>query len=168
MKIYRLERTQKLPISLEKAWDFFSTPLNLNEITPEDMKFEILSNIKKTDKMFEGMIINYKVSPFPLVKLRWTTEITHVEELKYFVDEQRFGPYAFWHHKHFFEKIDSKHVMMTDIVDYGIPFGFVGRIANSILIESKLNEIFDFRYRKLESHFGNSKLIIPKPKLKAI
>ncbi len=155
MKVYRLKKTQVLPITMEEAWDFFSTPLNLQEITPDDMNFNILSDIRG-EKMYSGQIINYKVQPFPLVSMRWTTEITHVEEGKYFVDEQRFGPYAFWHHKHFFEEVPGG-VLATDIVDYAIPFGFIGRIANSILVKRKLDHIFDFRYQKLEEVFGKVK-----------
>ena len=152
MKIYQLKRTQVLPISLDEAWDFFSTPLNLDAITPDDMGFEILTDLEGK-KMFQGMIINYKVSPFPFVKLRWTTEITHVEDKKYFVDEQRFGPYAFWHHKHFFEETEGG-VLMTDIVDYGLPLGPLGRLGNSILVDSKLNHIFNHRYNAIEKHFS--------------
>lgn len=152
MKIYQLKRTQVLPISLDEAWDFFSTPLNLNAITPDDLGFEILTDLKGK-KMFQGMIINYKVSPFPFVKLRWTTEITHVEDKKYFVDEQRFGPYAFWHHKHFFEETEGG-VLMTDIVDYGLPLGPLGRLGNSILVHSKLNHIFNHRYTAIQNHFS--------------
>ena len=116
------------------------------------MGFEILTDLEGK-KMFQGMIINYKVSPFPFVKLRWTTEITHVEDKKYFVDEQRFGPYAFWHHKHFFEETEGG-VLMTDIVDYGLPLGPLGRLGNSILVDSKLNHIFNHRYNAIEKHFS--------------
>lgn len=152
MKVYRIEKSQKLPINIERAWEFFSTPKNLQEITPSDLSFEILSDLGK-NKMYAGQIINYKVSPFPGIKLRWTTEITHVEEGKYFVDEQRFGPYAFWHHKHFFQPI-QEGVLMTDIVDYALPFGIIGRIFHPFIVRKKLNHIFDFRYQKLIEFFG--------------
>ncbi len=152
MRIYTLQREQYLPISLEKAWAFFSTPLNLNEMTPDDMAFEILTDVKGK-KMYPGMIINYKVSPFPGVKMRWTTEITHVEDLKYFVDEQRFGPYSFWHHKHFFEEVEGG-VKAIDIVDYGLPLGPLGAIAQQVFVKNKLKQIFDFRFQKMEELFG--------------
>lgn len=155
MRIYTLQREQHLPISLEKAWEFFSTPLNLNEMTPEDMSFEILTDVEGK-KMYPGMIINYKVSPFPGIKMRWTTEITHVEEFKYFVDEQRFGPYSFWHHKHFFEEVEGG-VKTTDIVDYGLPLGPLGAIAHEVFVKNKLKHIFDFRYRKMAELFGTPK-----------
>lgn len=155
MKIHRLERTQVLPISLEEAWDFFSTPLNLNEITPDDLSFDILTDIRG-QKMYPGMIINYKVSPFLGISMRWTTEITHVEEGHYFVDEQRFGPYGFWHHKHFFE-VHPDGVKMTDIVDYGLPLGPLGSIAHVLFVKRQLNHIFDFRIKKLNELFGQQK-----------
>ena len=152
MKVYRLTKTQVLPISMEEAWDFFSTPLNLQNITPEDLGFEILTDLEG-ERMYAGQIINYRVSPFPFASLRWTTEISHVEEGRYFVDEQRFGPYAFWHHKHFFEPVDGG-VKATDVVDYALPLGFLGRLAPGLFVKKKLQHIFDFRYRKLEALFG--------------
>ncbi len=158
MRIHQIKKTQILPISLDKAWDFFSTPLNLNEITPENMSFEILTDLKGV-QMYPGMIINYKVSPFLGIKLRWTTEITHVEERRFFVDEQRFGPYAFWHHKHFFEA-HEEGVLMTDIVDYGLPFGPLGEIAKLLFVERQLTEIFDYRYLKLQDLFSQKKEIV--------
>lgn len=155
MRVHRLKTEQTLPISMEEAWEFFSTPLNLNEITPPDMSFEILSNLKG-QKMYPGMIINYKVSPFLGIKLRWTTEITHVKDHAYFVDEQRFGPYAFWHHKHFFEETkDGVH--MTDIVDYGLPLGPLGEIANVVYVKNQLQHIFDYRLQKLNQLFPQTK-----------
>lgn len=151
MKVYRLEKTQKLPISLAHAWEFFSTPKNLQAITPKDLSFEILTNLD--DKMYAGQIINYKVTPFPGIKMRWTTEITHVEEEKYFVDEQRFGPYSFWHHKHFFKEIEGG-ILATDIIDYAVPFGIIGQLFETIIVRSKLEEIFNFRFGKLVEMFG--------------
>ena len=106
MKIYTLKTTQKLNIDIKTAWDFFSTPKNLQEITPDDLSFEILSDLP--DKMYPGLIIEYFIKPFPFVKFNWVTEITHVDEPKYFVDEQRFGPYKFWHHKHIFTEVEGE------------------------------------------------------------
>jgi ligand-binding SRPBCC domain-containing protein len=155
MRIHQIKKTQILPISLDEAWDFFSTPLNLNEITPENMSFEILTDLRGV-QMYPGMIINYKVSPFLGIKLRWTTEITHVADKHFFVDEQRFGPYAFWHHKHFFET-HEKGVLMTDIIDYGLPFGPFGELAKLLFVERQLTEIFDYRYLKLQDLFPQKK-----------
>lgn len=158
MKIHRLERTQILPLTLDEAWDFFSTPLNLNEITPEDMSFEILSDDLESQKMYEGMIINYVVKPIANIPLRWTTEIKHVVDKVYFVDEQRFGPYSFWHHKHFFEE-HPEGIKMTDIVDYGLPFGPLGDLAHAVFVKKKLAAIFDFRYQTLENQFPKIQVV---------
>ena len=155
MKVYRLSRTQKIPLSLEDAWSYFSSPKNLQEITPDDLKFRILTDILE-DKMYSGQIINYIVTPLLNIPMRWTTEIKHVEEGVYFVDEQRFGPYALWHHKHFIKEIKGG-VEMIDIIDYKLPFGILGRLAHPILVKRKLNEIFTYRYNKLIELFGTYK-----------
>ena len=151
MKIYRLKTIQKLPISVSKAWDFLSDPSNLKTITPPYMGFKILEG--NESKMYSGQIIKYTVTTVLGIRTGWVTEITHVEDQKYFVDEQRFGPYALWHHKHFIKEIKGG-VEMIDIVDYKLPFGFLGRLAHPILVKRKLKEIFDFRYNKLIELFG--------------
>lgn len=153
MKTYRIEFTQKIPVDLDTAWDFFSSPLNLSEITPKDMTFDVTSPNMEGIKMYPGMIITYKVSPLFGIKLNWVTEITHVKEKEYFIDEQRFGPFAFWHHNHHFETVDGG-VLMHDILHYSIGFGPIGSIANSIMVSKKINEIFNFRYKKVEELFG--------------
>ncbi|WP_293785974.1 SRPBCC family protein [uncultured Pedobacter sp.] len=153
MKTYRLEFTQKLPIDLDIAWDFFSSPMNLAEITPQNMAFDVTSpNMAKT-KMYPGLIITYKVSPLFGIKLNWVTEITHVKDKEYFIDEQRFGPFAFWHHQHHFEKIDGG-VLMRDVLHYSIGWGPIGMIANALVVKNRINEIFKFRYQKVEELFG--------------
>lgn len=154
MPVYQLKSYQKLPISLTEAWDFLSSPYNLNEITPPDMDFEITNGIQKSDKMFAGQVIVYKLKPLPFYKTEWVTEITHVSEGKYFVDEQRFGPYAFWHHQHHLKEIKNG-VEMSDTVHYKIPFGFIGSIANALFIRKKLKQIFDYRHKKLIEIFGD-------------
>ncbi|MBL7837108.1 MAG: SRPBCC family protein, partial [Bacteroidetes bacterium] len=106
MSVYQIKTSQKLPISLEKAWDFLSSPYNLKTITPPHMGFNIINGVTENDKMFAGQIIVYKLSPLPGYKTEWVTEITHVKEGEYFIDEQRFGPYALWHHKHNLKSID--------------------------------------------------------------
>lgn len=151
MKIFRLKKIQKLPIDKKTAWNFLSDPKNLKTITPERMGFDIISGANR--KMFEGQIIQYKVKPFKGVSTKWVTEITHVVDQSYFVDEQRFGPYAFWHHKHFIKEIDGG-VEMEDIIDYKLPFGFLGQLVQPILVKSKLEQIFEFRANKLEKIFG--------------
>lgn len=150
--LYSKHRTQKLPVSIEKAWDFFSDPKNLAVITPPSMGFTTLSGDER--KMFSGQIINYTITPLLGIKLQWVTEITHISENKYFVDEQRFGPYAFWHHKHFFKEIEGG-IEMEDLLHYKMPFGFLGRIAHSLLVKPKLKAIFDYREKKLTELFGS-------------
>ncbi len=154
MKIYRLHTKQNLPISLDTAWDFLSDPVNLRTITPPHMGFEILSGADK--KMFAGQIIQYYVTPMFGIKLKWVTEITHVDDKRYFVDEQRFGPYALWHHKHFLREIDGG-VEMEDIIDYKLPLGFVGRIMHKLFVGRQLKDIFKYREEKLIKLFGKHK-----------
>lgn len=153
MKIYNLHSVQKLPITLDEAWDFFSDPKNLKTITPDYMGFIIISGAEK--KMFAGQLIQYIVTPILGIKMKWVTEITHVEHKRYFVDEQRFGPYALWHHQHFFKEIDGG-IEMEDNLDYKLPFGFLGQIAYPF-VKSKIHEIFDYRRKKLIELFGEFK-----------
>lgn len=154
-KIYTLQTIQKLPISLETAWEFFSNPANLQAITPKQMGFEIISKFHGK-KMYAGQIIEYKVRPVFNIPIYWMTEITHVEPLQYFVDEQRFGPYSLWHHQHHFKAIESG-VEMTDIVHYKIPFWFLGDIANELFVKKQLEGIFNFRTLAVEQLFGKQK-----------
>lgn len=151
MKIYTLHAKQNLPISLQEAWDFLSNPKNLKTITPEYMGFHILSGADRP--MYSGQIIQYIVTPMLGIKTKWVTEITHVKDLEYFVDEQRFGPYALWHHKHFIKEIPGG-VEMDDIVDYKLPLGILGQMVHPILVKPKLQEIFEYRRKKLIKLFG--------------
>jgi ligand-binding SRPBCC domain-containing protein len=148
--IYRLERVQKIPVSLEEVWDFFSSPNNLNKITPKHMKPDA------DLKMFAGQIIAYKVHPILGIPLSWVTEITHVKDNEYFVDEQRSGPYKLWHHLHRFKQIDGG-VEMTDILHYQLPYGFLGAIANTLMVKKQLKEIFDYRYKVMLELYGEFK-----------
>ena len=151
MRIYRLKKSQKLPITIDEAWAFFSNPVNLKTITPDYMGFNIVNPEKS--KMYSGQIIKYKVSPLFNIKMNWVTEVSHVKENKLFVDEQRFGPYKFWHHKHIFEEINNG-IEAIDVLDYVVPFGFIGQIFHPYLVQPKLEEIFDYRKNKLEEIFG--------------
>ena len=151
MKIYTLASKQNLPISKKEAWEFLSSPKNLKTITPEYMSFDILSGADRP--MFAGQIIQYIVTPLLGIKTTWVTEITHVVEGEYFVDEQRFGPYALWHHKHFIKEIPGG-VEMEDIVDYKVPMGILGQLVHPFLVKPKLNEIFEYRRKKLIEMFG--------------
>lgn len=151
MAIKKLKTTLLLPISLEQAWDFFSNPCNLNEITPDDMPFKITSEVP--EKMYEGMIITYKVSPMLNIPVSWVTEITHIKELSYFVDEQRKGPYRMWHHEHHFREVAGV-VEMTDILYYDVGKGFLGRIISALFVDKRVRQIFEFRTKKLKELFG--------------
>lgn len=153
MKIYTLHTKQNIPISIDKAWDFLSSPGNLKTITPEYMGFNILSGGDRP--MFSGQIIQYIVTPVMGIKTKWVTEITHVKDKEYFVDEQRFGPYALWHHKHFIKEIPGG-VEMEDII-YKLPMGILGQMAHPLLVKPKLNEIFEYRKHKLIELFGEYK-----------
>jgi ligand-binding SRPBCC domain-containing protein len=151
-KIYSLKTVQHLPVSIEEAWDFFSKPQNLKEITPSNLGFNIISE-HHGDRMYAGQIIEYKVSPLLGIPLYWMTEITQVVDKKYFIDEQRYGPYSLWHHQHHFKQIEGG-VEMTDIVHYKIPFWFLGDLANTILVKGELRKIFDFRFQMAEQKLG--------------
>ena len=154
MKIYTLHTKQKLPITLEQAWALLSDPKNLKLITPEYMGFNILSGADRP--MYAGQIIQYIVTPILGIKTKWVTEITHVVHKSYFVDEQRFGPYALWHHKHFIKEIPGG-VEMEDIVDYKVPMGILGQLVHPFLVQPKLNEIFEYRRKKLIELYGEFK-----------
>ncbi len=157
MPVYTLHQKIKIPSTIEKVWEFISDPANLKKITPPYMGFHITTK-GLPQKMYAGMIIHYQVSPLMGIKTTWVTEITQVSNLKYFVDEQRVGPYTMWHHQHFIEPIDGG-VLMTDIVDYQPPLGVLGAAANFLLIKNKLKEIFDFRTLKIEESFGKFKQV---------
>jgi len=151
-KVYSLKTVQQIPISLGEAWDFFSSPKNLQKITPENMGFNIISK-HHGDIMYAGQIIEYTVKPLLGIPLYWMTEITQVNDQKYFIDQQRFGPYSLWHHQHHFKAIRGG-VEMTDIVHYKMPFWFFGDIANALFVKKQLKGIFDFRFVKVEELFG--------------
>ena len=144
--------TQQLPISLNEAWSFFSNPANLKEITPARMGFVVTSR-HHGEKMYPGQIIRYIVKPVLGIPLKWCTEITHVEDKKYFIDEQRFGPYAFWHHQHHFTVVEGG-VLMEDILNYKVPLGFLGDIVDSLFVKNEVEGIFTYRKKVLTERFG--------------
>ena len=148
--IYTLQIQQELPISLKEAWEFFSIPANLSKITPSDMDFIITSD--SLDKIHQGQIISYRISPFAGIVMNWVTEITTAIENHFFVDEQRFGPYKMWHHEHHFEKT-NKGTLITDKVSYKLPFGIIGHWAHKLFIKKQLSYIFSYRYYKLHEMF---------------
>ena len=150
LQMHILKQQQFLPITIDQAWAFFATPKNLNEVTPEEMVFEILSDLP--DRMYEGLMITYRIRPMMNMPLNWVTEITHVREKEYFVDEQRQGPYQIWHHEHHFKAVEGG-VMMTDLLHYDIGKSFFGWIAGKLFVHQKVKQIFDYRYKKLENYF---------------
>ena len=150
MAIKKLKQEQILPITLADAWDFFATPRNLNDITPNNMTFEILSEVP--ERMYEGLFIEYRIRPLFNLPLKWITEITHVKEHEFFVDEQRVGPYKIWHHEHHFKAV-AGGVLMTDILHYDIGKSVFGSLAGELFVHRKVKSIFEYRFKKLENHF---------------
>ncbi len=152
MATYSLKTVQKIPAGLDKLWSFFSDATKLQDITPRNLGFRMLSSQGHMN-MYPGQIIEYIVKPVLGIPLYWMTEITHVQPQLYFIDEQRFGPYQLWHHQHHFRSIEGG-VEMTDIIHYRNSFGFLGNIANSLFVENQLRKIFEYRFRKIEDLFG--------------
>lgn len=151
--IYQLKSIQKIPVSLEKAWEYFSNPHNLLSITPPFLQLK-MTNELFGDEVYAGQVMTYKVKPMFGIPLSWMTEITHMEPLKLFVDEQRKGPYRLWHHQHHFNAIEGG-VEMTDLVHYSLPFGILGTLANTVTVKNQLKEIFTYRYFKINEIFGD-------------
>ena len=148
--MYQLKRQQLVKTDMATCWDFFSSPGNLQKITPKYMGFDVLTEVP--DNMYEGLIIEYRVRPLLSIPMNWITEITHVKEHQFFVDEQRKGPYRIWHHEHHFETAQNG-VLMSDIVSYELPFGILGKIVHPLFVQKKLNEIFDFRLQVVDDIF---------------
>jgi ligand-binding SRPBCC domain-containing protein len=146
-RTYHIKTVQVMPISLEQAWDFFSKPDNLPEITPKHLGFEITSK-HHGSRMYAGQVIEYKVKPLFGIPMYWMTEITHVEDRKFFVDEQRFGPYTLWHHQHHFREVPDG-VEMTDIVHYRLPMWILGDLAHGLFVRRQLQTIFDYRFKRV-------------------
>jgi ligand-binding SRPBCC domain-containing protein len=152
MAVYSLKSIQKIPVPVAEIWDFFSNPANLPELTPAALSFRTISK-HHGPKIYQGQIIEYKVSPLFGIPVYWMTEITHVDDQKYFVDEQRYGPYSMWHHQHHFRPLQGG-AEMTDIVHYKNPFWLLGDLANGLIVKRKLREIFTYRYTSIEKRFG--------------
>ena len=154
MKIYQYNSKQKLPISVDEAWNLLSNPNNLQKLTPSYLGMITISGAERP--LYAGQFIQYLVTPILGIKTKWVTEITNVVDKVYFVDEQRFGPYALWHHTHFINEIDGG-VEMEDIINYKVPFGILGQLVHPFLVKPKLNEIFEFRRKALIEMFGEFK-----------
>lgn len=152
MKIYTLSNSQKLPITIEEAWDFLSDPTQLETITSSDMEFKTVTPLP--EKMYEGMLMHYQIAPLAGIRLNWVTQITHIEKGVRFIDEQRLGPFRFWHHEHRLIEMDDG-IVMQDIVHYVMPFSFIGRIAHWTSIRKLLESLFKFRTEQIETYFNN-------------
>lgn len=155
MAVHFLKAVQKIPAGLPEVWSFFSDPANLKKITPAYMRFNVISRYN-SDIIYAGQVIEYTVRPLLGIPLYWMTEITQVKDNRYFIDEQRYGPYSLWHHQHHFKTIEGG-IEMTDIVHYKIPFGFLGDAANSLFVRKQLRQIFSYRYQKTVEALGSFK-----------
>lgn len=153
--MYQLKKKQLVNTDLQTCWDFFSSPNNLKKITPTYMGFKVLVDLP--EKMYEGLMIAYKVKPVLGIPLNWITEIKNVKEGQYFVDEQRKGPYKIWHHEHHFKET-SNGVEMIDIVSYELPLGFLGRLAHTVFVKKQLEDIFKYRFDKVNELFPKKEL----------
>lgn len=151
-KTYSLRFVQNIPCTIDEAWNFFSDPVNLVKITPRSFGFKVISK-NHGERMYPGQIIEYKVKPMLGIPLYWMTEITHVKDKEFFVDEQRYGPYSFWHHQHLFKEVEGG-VEMTDIVHYKIPFWFIGDLAHALFVRKRLEHVFEYRYKVIEEMFS--------------
>ncbi len=152
--VYQLQKTQQLNCDVETAWQYFSAPGNLAEITPKEMKFVVLSDVG--NEIYEGMEIEYTVSPLLGIPMKWKTRITQVNAPNSFTDFQEKGPYKLWNHHHEFIP-NEKGVLIKDTVDYELPWGFLGRIAHNLFVKKKLEHIFSYRYWILEKIFNKNK-----------
>jgi ligand-binding SRPBCC domain-containing protein len=151
MKLHVLERRLEIPITLKEAWDFFSNPANLAYITPPRLGFRLTSDVP--GRIYPGLILTYTVSPFFGIPVDWVTEITHVKEPEFFVDDQRLGPYKLWHHEHMFKETEGG-VEIRDLVHYALPLGPLGNIAHELVVKKQLKEIFDYRSGYLTGKYG--------------
>ena len=150
--MYQIKEQILIKASMEEVWNFFATPKNLQKITPEELGFVIKTQLP--EEMYPGMIVAYTVKPLFGIPLEWITEITQVIKHKYFVDEQRKGPYKMWHHEHHFEEVEGG-VLTTDIVSYELPLAPLGNLVHPIIVKPKLNDIFNYRTRVVQEYFGD-------------
>ena len=154
--IFVLQSSMMVNASLDEAWKFISVPENLSRITPPEMNFSITFQSALDDKaMYAGQIISYRVSPMPFFRASWVTEITQVQERKFFIDEQRFGPYRFWHHQHILSEKENG-VEMRDIVSFKLPLGWPGNFLGGWFVKRQLKNIFNYRTLKMGEIFPAS------------
>lgn len=154
--MYQFKAEHLLPISLEDAWKFFSSPTNLPVITPPSLDFKILTPNLPAET-YAGMIIDYKVRPLLGIQMHWKTEITAVNKNESFTDRQLKGPYKVWEHTHYFKKVEGG-VLMTDIVNYELPLGILGKLAHLLIVKKEIENIFSYRKEKLNELFNSKNL----------
>lgn len=155
MKVYHLSRKLRLPITQDVAWAFFSNPATLSQLTPPDSKM-VDESVELPKKIHAGMLQVFRVSPMKwLPAVRWAAEITHVDAPNYFVDEQKIGPFAFWHHRHSVTPVASG-VEIGDLVHYAMPFGILGEWVHALFVRKQLERLFDYRQQMLEEFFGET------------
>jgi ligand-binding SRPBCC domain-containing protein len=156
MSVHRIIHQQIINAQLAEIWDFFIAPDNLERLTPKDMRFK--TTFPETPgPIYPGMVITYTVAPLFGIPLFWMTEITHVDPLCRFVDEQRAGPYRLWHHQHLFRQLADGQVEMTDVIHYALPLGWLGDIVNRLLVRQRLRHIFDYRRQVVDRIFNTGK-----------
>ena len=151
-KVYSLYSRQRIPKPVEEVWQFFSDAKNLLQVTPPHLNLKVTNEVYG-ETVYAGQVMTYTVRPLLGIPLEWMTEIIQVEPLKYFIDEQRKGPYKLWHHQHHFKAIDGG-TEMIDLVHYRVPFGLVGNMANALIVKKELEKIFSYRYQKIIELFG--------------
>jgi ligand-binding SRPBCC domain-containing protein len=151
MKLYMMDHRQVIRASIGDVWSFFSDPHNLAKLTPPWLNLVVPEDIPH--QVYPGMIITYRIRAFSGIPASWVTEITHIIEEQLFVDEQRFGPYRFWHHQHHFRETDAG-IEVRDLIHYSLPLGTLGRFAHAVLVRARLKEIFDYRVNAIRTAFG--------------
>jgi ligand-binding SRPBCC domain-containing protein len=138
---------------IKELWRFMQSPYNLEKITPPDMMFKVLTKLED-EIMYDGLVINYKVSPLLKIPMSWTSELKHINPPHFFVDSQLSGPYKVWHHQHILKEIDDQKTEMIDIINYELPFGILGRLLNKIIVKRKVAGIFEYRKKVLDKLFN--------------
>jgi ligand-binding SRPBCC domain-containing protein len=151
MKIYQLYRQQTLNMTIQDAWSFFSSPYHLNDITPDFFHVTITSKVP--EKIYAGLMISYQMKAVFGIPMNWLSEVSHCDEPKRFVYEQRIGPFKFWSHEVCLTE-QKNGILLEDIMFYSMPFGWLGQLINTVLIADKLERIFDTRHAYLQSKFG--------------
>ncbi|MEY3882665.1 MAG: hypothetical protein RIQ94_3461 [Pseudomonadota bacterium] len=151
MKIYQLYRQQTLTMTIQDAWSFFSSPYHLNDITPDFFHVTITSKVP--EKIYAGLMISYQMKAVFGIPMSWLSEISHCNEPKRFVYEQRIGPFKFWSHEVCLTE-QQNGILLEDIMFYAMPLGWLGQLINRALIADKLERIFDTRHAYLQNKFG--------------